>query len=267
MLGPDPEVAADVVAGRLGHGDQRPAPGEPPGHPGLHPDEPVPAPLVEGGELARRGQVDPLVHADRVVNARHQRQPEPPHAEHPVAQALVVVYHVEVAGAFGQDSQRPDAEGQRLGKGAAPHHRGLQHVRPVAVLAPARGAERVTVAVQVQAGHLAQHRTRVQIRVRLTGEHLDMVPEPAEFPAQVAHVDALAAAVRLAAIRQERDAQRAVQDNHGAPYHSVALPFLSRPEWTRVTSGLSRPPWEPRLGVRYNSLGYRVRRQERVVTT
>src|SRR5215813_15145734 len=70
-----------------------------------------------------------------------------------------------------------------------------------------------------------------------------MVPEPAEFPAQVAHVDALAAAVRLAAIRQERDAQRAVQDNHGAPYHSVALPFVSRPEWIRVTK---HPPLRPR---------------------
>jgi hypothetical protein len=31
----------------------------------------------------------------------------------------------------------------------------------------------------------------------------------------VAYVNALSAAVRLAAVRQQRDPQRAVQDNHG----------------------------------------------------
>src|SRR5438067_12163956 len=103
-----------------------------------------------------------------------------------------------------------------------------------------------------------------------------MVPEPAEFPAQVAHVDALAAAVRVAAVRQERDAQRAVQDNHGAPYHSVAHWFWSGPEWTgvprtrppRARRALpGRPPYELWRGVRYNSLGMPMAGQERVVTT
>ena len=39
----DLEVAADVPPGRARHGDQRPGPGDLARHPGLHPDEPVPA--------------------------------------------------------------------------------------------------------------------------------------------------------------------------------------------------------------------------------
>src|SRR6266699_3926563 len=54
-----------------------------------------------------------------------------------------------------------------------------------------------------------------------------------KFPAQVAYVDSLAAAVRLAAVREQRDAQRAVQDNHGAPYHSVASPNPEYPPANR----------------------------------
>ena len=87
------------------------------------------------------------------------------------------------------------------------------------VLAQVRRAERVLVPVEVQAGDLVQHRALVEFGVGLAREHLDVVPERVKFPGQVAYVDALAAAVRLAAIGQQRDAKRAVQDNHGAPYH------------------------------------------------
>ena len=47
----------------------------------------------------RRGQLDPPVHADRVVDAGHQRQAEPGQAEHAVGQHLVVVHQVEVGPA------------------------------------------------------------------------------------------------------------------------------------------------------------------------
>ena len=74
LLGADPEVAADVVAGGLRRGQDRAAP---PGDPGLHPDEGVPAPLGQPGQPPGRGQLDPPVHADRVVDAGHQRQAQP----------------------------------------------------------------------------------------------------------------------------------------------------------------------------------------------
>src|SRR5580704_19131248 len=48
----------------------------------------------------------------------------------------------------------------------------------------------------------------------------------------MAYVDTLPAAVRFAAIREQRDAQRAAQDDHGAPYHPVASGAWSGPEWT-----------------------------------
>jgi hypothetical protein len=112
-----------------------------------------------------------------MVNAGHKRQPEPSDAEHPVAESLVVVHHVELRPARGQRAPHPQAEGERLGEGAAPHHGGLQDVGPVPVLAQARRAKRVDVAVQIQAGQLAQEGAGIQFGIRRPGEHLDVVPE------------------------------------------------------------------------------------------
>ena len=70
-----------------------------------------------------------------------------------------------------------------------------------------RGAERVGLAVEVEAGHLGQPDARVEHRVGLAGEHLDVVAERGELAAEVAHVDTLTAAVRLAAVGQQGDAQ------------------------------------------------------------
>jgi hypothetical protein len=38
------------------------------------------------------------VHRDRMVDRRHQRDAEPPHAKHAVAKSLVVMHDVEVPG-------------------------------------------------------------------------------------------------------------------------------------------------------------------------
>ena len=76
-----------------------------------------------------------------------------------------------------------------------------------------RGAERVGLAVEVQAGHLGQPHARVEHRVGLPGEHLDVVAEGDQLAAEVAHVDALTAAVRLAAVGQQGDAQPGLQDD------------------------------------------------------
>ena len=72
----------------------------------------------------------------------------------------------------------------------------------------ARHPERVGLAVEVQAGHLGQPDAGVELGVRLPGEHLDVVPERDQLAAEVPDVDALAAAVRLAAVGQQGDPQR-----------------------------------------------------------
>jgi hypothetical protein len=158
-----------------------------------------------------------------VVDAGHQGEAEPGQAEHPVGQHLVVVDQVEVAGAGAQRTQGPEAERERLGERAGLHHAELQDVDPVPVLRQFRGAERVVVGVQIQAGHLAEHRARFQLRVGLAGEHLDVVPERGQFTGQVTQVDALAAAVRLAAVGQQRDAQRPARAAPGAHHAGTHL--------------------------------------------
>ena len=76
-------------------------------------------------------------------------------------------------------------------------------------------------------GSRRQQRPGVELRVGLAGEHLDVVPERGELPAQVADVDALAAGVRLAAVGQQRDAQRAVGRYHGLISRDGLVPMLA----------------------------------------
>ena len=87
-------------------------------------------------------------------------------AEVAVGEHLVVVHDVEVVAPRPQRAQRPQAEGQRLGEVRGPHAGDLEHVDPVAVLAQMRRAERVVVAVQIQAGQLDQRRALARARGR-----------------------------------------------------------------------------------------------------
>jgi hypothetical protein len=72
----------------------------------------------------------------------------------------------------------------------------------------AAAPERVGLPVQVEARHLREPDAFVQVRVRRPREDLDLVPEGDQLAAQVAHVDALTTAVRLAAIGQQRATRR-----------------------------------------------------------
>ncbi len=69
-----------------------------------------------------------------------------------------------------------------------------------------RGAEGIRLAVEVQAGHPGEPDAGVEVGVRRTGEHLHVVAERDQLPAEVTDVDALATAVRLAAVGQQCDA-------------------------------------------------------------
>jgi len=180
------------------------------GDPALHGQEAVPTAQRQPAPPLRGGELEPAVQGDRVVDRGHHRDPGAPRVtpqrQHPVAERLVVVHHVEVEQPAAQHPGGAEAEGERLGEARGPHHRHLERVHRVPDLVAARGPERVRLAVQVQARHLGQPHPGVQLRVGLPGEHLDPVAEGGQLAAEVAHVHALAAAVRLAAVRQQRDA-------------------------------------------------------------
>ena len=53
------------------------------------------------------------------------------------------------------------------------------------------------------------------------------MPERVEFPAQMTDVDTLAAAVRLAAIGEQRDPERAIPGNHGLLFRDGLAPMLA----------------------------------------
>jgi hypothetical protein len=104
-----------------------------------------------------------------------------------------------------------------------------------------RRPERIGIPVQVQARDLGQPRARVELGIRLAGEHLDLVPERVEFPAQVTDVDTLAAAVRLAAIGEQRDPERAIPGNHGLLFRDGLAPMLA-PNTVKSYGDTARSP-------------------------
>ena len=119
-----------------------------------------------------------------MVDARDQRE-ELGDLQHPAGEHLVVVHDVEVVLAGVHLPDRPDAEGARLREGAGAHRGEFEHVDPVPVLAEPGRAERVVVAVQIEARHRAQQRARLQLGVGLAGEDLDVVAERGQLTGQV----------------------------------------------------------------------------------
>lgn len=205
----DPEVLDDLPAGGAGDGEDG---GQSPGDALLHAGEGVPA--ADGGAALPVGggvQLQLPVDGDRVVDRGHQRGAEGARAaEESVSEGLVVVDDVEVAAAGGEGAAGAQREGQRLREAAGPHGGDLQGVDPVPVLLALRGAERVGLAVEVEAGDLGERDALVERGVRLGAEDLDAVAEPGELTGEVPDVDALAAAERVPLVREESDPQRTV---------------------------------------------------------
>ncbi len=207
----DAEVGDDVARRALGRAQHD---ADAAGHPALHAQEAVPPAQGQPATPGRGGrEVDAAVEGDRVVDGRDDGEPGPLDREDAVGEGLVVVHDVEVTEPRAQQPGDPEAEGARLGEAGGPHRRDLEDVDRVADLREPRGAERVGLAVEVEAGHLGQPHPLVEDRVGLAGEHLDVVAEGGQLTGQVSHVDALTAAVRLAAVGQQGDAQPGLHGN------------------------------------------------------
>jgi len=171
--------------------------------------EAVPPPQAEPTLPTVRGRkIGAAVDGDRVVDRGHQWQPACTHPQQAIAQRLVVVDDIEVSGSIPEQPRHSKAEGQRLGEPCGVHRCHLEHVDGVAELASGGRAERVRLAIQVKAWDLGQQHARIEDGIRLSGEDLDGVAERDELAAEVADIDTLTTAVRLAAIRQQRDAAR-----------------------------------------------------------
>ena len=176
------------------------------GHPLLHLQEAVPPAHRRFTPPPRRGEVQHAIAGDRVVHGRHHGHAGLGDGQQADAQTLVVVHDVEVAAPIGQQARGTQAEGARLGEARRPHRGQFEQVDAVPDLAGMRDAERVGLAIHVEAGHLGQHDPGVEFfGVGLAGEHLDVVSQFDQSAAEVADVNALAAAVRLAAIGQQRN--------------------------------------------------------------
>ena len=124
-----------------------------------------------------------------------------------VAEALVVVHDVEVVTTVGEQPRDTKAERQRLAEARRPHRAHLEDVDPVAELTGPRSTERVGFVVETEARDLGErdacvYRRLVELGIRLSREDLDLMPQQRQFPAEMAYIDALPTAMRLAAIRQ-----------------------------------------------------------------
>ncbi len=97
---------------------------------------------------------------------------------------------------------------------------------------PGRGVRNgSSFAVQVQARQPVEQRARLELGVGLAGEHLDVMSERGQLAGQMPQVDALAAAVRLAPVGQQRHPERAIG---GGSRESGARPRC----WHRAHAGL-----------------------------
>ena len=204
----------------------------------LHLREAVPAAHQRLAPPLRGRHIQDAVPGDRVVHRGDHRHAQLGDLQQAGAEALVVVHDVEVVEALGQQPGGAQAERLGLGEAGRPGRQQLAQVDAGLDLAGPRDAERVRLAVEIEAGHLGQAHPRVEpLGVGLAGEHLDVVAEFDEPAGQVADVDPLPSAMGLAPVGQQRDA------------HGQLTPLRSsrtRPgpvSWTNRVTQILRTLW------------------------
>ena len=206
-LGTHQHLRGDVPPGRVGDRHHRRQGAR---HAQLHAQKAVPAtgrhalPGIRGV-----GQIQLAVHGDRMVQGGQQVPAVVDHAQHPGAQALVVVDHVEVAEPTRQQRPRPLGEGQRLPEAGGAHDAELDPVLEAGELPRVGHTEGVGLPVEIEPGDRRESDPGVELGPGRTGEHLDRVPQGDELAGQVAGVDPLATAAGVAAIEEEGDPQTA----------------------------------------------------------
>ena len=174
----------------------------------LHDEERVPAPDQQPlPPVARRFQGYTQVAGDGVVHRGHQRQAHVLDVQHAVAEALVVMDEVVLARVLAQVAHRPPPEGVGLGKAAGEFAAPLDDIAQGSQVA--RAQRQQAILEQVQAGQLDEAHPRIQVRIGGARYHVHLVPSFNQRLAEIAQVDALATGIGLAAVAQQRDAQRA----------------------------------------------------------
>ena len=144
--------------------------------------------------------------------------------EEPAPEALVVVDDIELARPAAKLITDPDGEGPRLWKSAGEHRRDLERVDAALDLSELRPAKRVSVPVEIEARDLHELDAVVELRVGLTRKDGYLVTETAERQREMPDVDALAAAVGIAAVDHECDtASRLGRHTHEiGPFSPIA---------------------------------------------
>ncbi len=174
----------------------------------LHAEEPVPAAKGQLAERRARGcEVEVAVDRDRVVQRVDERPAVADEPEQTAAEALVVVDEIELVATITQVRVDAPAERVRLRKPGAGHDPELLDVGAGTELVRPRHPERVLALVEVEALDLLEGDRRVGDRPRRPGEHRHRVAELGQLSGEVAAVHALTAAVRVAAVDEERDPQ------------------------------------------------------------
>jgi hypothetical protein len=152
----------------------------------------------------------------RVVDARHEGQPELLEFEDAVGERLVVVQDVEAAQLVEVVAHEALPEGPRLGEARGAHRRELQHVDAVTELPQPRHAEGVGLAIEVQARDLDQVDARVELGIGLPGEDGHLMTEGHQLPGEMAQIDPLPTAVGLGSIGQQGNTHHASLSTLGA---------------------------------------------------
>ena len=128
-----------------------------------------------------------------------------------VAEALIVVDEIELAGAGLQLPVRPGTERERLAEGSGEVLGGLEHVFFALHLPIRRQTARILVVEDVETGQLVQRHPLVEDRVRLAGEDLDLMAEIGQGLGEMTGVHALTPDMGLAPVREIGDAQGSVR--------------------------------------------------------
>ncbi len=175
----------------------------------LHADKGVPAAhqqaLFPG---FRRGQRQFPVTGDRVMDGGDQRLTLSLQGQGAVAQRLIVVD--DVIGRFvrAEVAGKPAAERIGFRKTAGQHAEILERIRERREVSGSKRRDMVGSCVQVQRRQRDEPDAVHQRRVGRPGDDVHLVSRPDQCLAEIMQVDALAAAVGVAAITEQGDFQR-----------------------------------------------------------